>query len=182
MTDTPREDYEIACEDAARELVKYMDRLSEVSFEYSEADEWGEDDPDHWYWSGTMKLKFESPVPGEQYRFYLVPVYCESESPSNIEFGQSSDEPWGDTQADLWRAMWVEELTERMPEAVNAAEQKAAVELERARETIQAQERALDEAVAAMQDVIDYRHVGRSSAKKWLDAYRENLPTKEQSK
>jgi len=99
---TPREDYEILCEDAAREIVEFMECKRDVSFEDSQADFWGEDD-DGWDWQATMVLSMEY-----RDRVYRIPVFCQDDS-GQVEFGES-DMPWGDTERDLWRIIWISEV------------------------------------------------------------------------
>ena len=106
MSDTPREDYEIRCEDACREMVRFMDNVSNVSFEDSLADEWGEED-DAWYWSATMVLKTDVPNPHTG-RIYRIPVHCQDDA-CNVELGDS-DNPCGDTREDVFRWIWIEEV------------------------------------------------------------------------
>lgn len=112
--DTPREDYEIRCEDACRAMVRFMDNISEVSFEGSQADEWGEDRDDPcFYWSATMVLKTDVPNPRDG-RTYRIPVHCQDDE-CNVEIGES-DAPCGDTAQDVYRWMWIEQVVRPVPE------------------------------------------------------------------
>ena len=103
LTHTPREDYELRCEDQVRELVRFMEGVSEVEFEGSQADEFGDDEFDGWYWEATLVLHMEY-----QRRVYRIPVFSINEG-GEFEFGDT-DTSWGDQERDLWRTIWVTEV------------------------------------------------------------------------
>ncbi|MDJ0712581.1 MAG: hypothetical protein QNJ14_19520 [Woeseiaceae bacterium] len=102
-TETPREDYQIRCEDAVREEIRFMEGVREISFENSQADEFGDDEFDDWYWQATLVLSME-----HRDRVYRIPVFSINED-GTFEFGDA-DHSWGDTERDLWRIIWVEEV------------------------------------------------------------------------